>query len=249
MTENASLVVARMFRAAVVVYIAMIGVFAIEELQRREKLVAMMTARETEVTSAIAAITSSQADDAAALRAALEGERHQLHALRVRLTALIIGGTSGPKGAVKAILCGLAQTKNADMTCDEVHPEGWSARELSATLVLKRVSEQRSSGDIFAVLVIVAAIGGALIKLYLDDSKTEPPAFRPVLRAIGGGIVCYLVISGGTIPFNGTSVTSATTPATGALYGLLAGMFATKVFELVTALVENWVEKLKPAKH
>ncbi|MFO0570967.1 MAG: hypothetical protein U0263_35360 [Polyangiaceae bacterium] len=241
----------RFLRAFGIIYIALIGVFAIEELQRREKVLATINARERELGADLATLGSAQGDQAIGKRASLESEARILRALRVRTTALILGGAvhtaNGIPGTVKAILCEYSATASAEIRCGGSDAKWWSARELAATAVLKRAAEQRSSGDVFAVLIIVAAVGGALIRFYLPGEE-ESDWFRKVFRAIGGGTVCYLALAGGSVPFEGTDMHTFTSPPTAALLGLLSGMFSTKVFKLLSDLVDSWMDRVTPAR-
>ncbi len=237
----------RLIRGFAIVYIALIGILAIEELQRRDKVLALLTARENELAAALAPNTN--ADDPRRLE--LEKERREIQGLRARTTTLIVGGSIQPKTRpLKDILCELTKVRASSVTCDVDDAHRDRFRDFLAEVALKRTAEQRSSGDVFAFLIVIAAIGGALIRLYLpgeDEHDRKDDAFRRVLRATGGGVVCYLAITGGSIPLSGTSMTAYTSPATGALLGLLAGMFSTKVFQLLSSVVDTWVGKLMPA--
>jgi hypothetical protein len=180
----------------------------------------------------------------------------------VRLVSLILGGTiqraDGPPGTLKEILCEFTVIRNGEIRCGEIM-EGWSVRNVAATLALKRAFEQRASGDVFALLIIISSVGGALIRLYLPG-EDERDAFRTIFRAIGGGIVCYLAIRGENLPFGepnmttftnpfgGSSMTALTNPATASLLGLLAGMFSTKVFKLLSDVIDSWFDKLTPSE-
>jgi len=240
----------RIFFGCGIVYIALIGIFAIEELQRRQKFHSIVTEREGEVTAALAALGSASDSTSVAKRTELEGTRKKLAAIHARLVALIVVGPAqrGPSGILKGISCDLAALGDSSIRCPTESPGAFSSpREIAATIALKRMAEQRSSGDVFAVLIIVAAVGGAPIRLYLPG-RNEADAFRTVFRAIGGGIVCFLVISGGSFQLPGISTTALTNPATGSLRGLLAGMFSTKVFAFLSTLVDSWFEKLASKK-
>src|SRR5262245_17609470 len=121
--------VLRILRGLGIVYIALVGIFAIEELQRRERLLGVIANREGEVAALLAGPIGAQAplatperrgaDPAAALlanpvdsqapqvpshRRALADERVRLQGLRVRLVSLILGGTiqraEGPPGTL-----------------------------------------------------------------------------------------------------------------------------------------------------
>lgn len=234
-----------------VIYIALIGIFAVAELQRREKLLAVVVERETAVSAALAALNTTNDPSAESKRASLDKERATLAGLHARLVTLIIVGppqqATGPSGTLKGIACDLTAMDDPTIVCAASSTARKSSlREIAATLALKRAAEERSSGDVFAVLVIVAAVGGALIRLYLPNHEAKAP-FRSVLRGIGGGIVCYLCISGGGLPLARVDSAVVSSPASGALLGLLAGMFSTKVFELLSDQVESWFEKLSPA--
>lgn len=249
--------VVRFARGFAVAYIALIGILAIEELQRRDKVLALISARENEVAAALALIGSSQEARVAEQRATLEQQREKLRALRTRVTSLILVGPLRPENKVpvdlKLISCQLAALDDPSLACPEAddavkltdRPLREALRQGAALLFLKRTAERTASGDVFAVLIVVAAIGGALIRVYLPGSE-KADEIRTVFRAIGGGTVCYLVLSGGSIPFAGTNMTMYTSPATASLLGLLAGMFSTRVFKLLSDGVDAWSRKLTP---
>ncbi|WP_437573790.1 hypothetical protein [Sorangium sp. So ce887] len=238
----------RVLRGLAIIYIAFIGILAIEELQRREKVLAVLTARDNEIAAALAVMGDDRGEASNPQKEVLDRERTKLQGLKARMTTLILGGSMRPNTRpLKEILCELAATRSVEVTCDGQEQD--RLRDLAAALFLKRTAEQRSSGDVFAVLIVVAAVGGALVRLYLPgeyEHDEHDDAFRTVFRAIGGGIVCYLALSGGSIPFSGTNLTAYTSPATGSLLGFLSGMFSTKVFLLLSSVVDSWVGKLMP---
>jgi hypothetical protein len=248
---------ARLARGFAVAYIALIGILAIEELQRRDKVLALISARQNEVAAGLALLGSSQEARVAEQRATLEQQRSKLHALRTRVTSLILVGPLRPEKKapvdLKLISCQLAELDDPTLSCREADdavtladmPLREALRQGAALLFLKRTAERTASGDVFAILVVVAAIGGALIRLYLPG-REKTDEMRAMFRAIGGGTVCYLVLSGGSIPFAGTNMTMYTSPAMGSLLGLLAGMFSTRVFKLLSDGVDAWSRKLTP---
>jgi hypothetical protein len=121
-------------------------------------------------------------------------------------------------------------------------------------MTLKELSERSASGAIFAVLVITAALGGALVQLSVtwDESKTvswthtAASVAYTLSRAAGGGIVCYLAIDGGSLPLSAADLLRYNSPATGSLAGFLAGMFSDKVFRLLSQLVDAFVARITP---
>jgi hypothetical protein len=244
------------FRGIGIAYIALIGILAIEELQRRESILTSIVKREGDVQTALSLLGDSQEKRVTDKRAALEGERDKLRALRAHTNALVLVGPLRPDNrtpiALKQISCELAKLDDPALACPAApRAEGMTfaervrdgGRELAAVFFLKRTAERTSSGDVFAILVVVAAIGGALIRLYLPGRvRTDP--YHTVLRAIGGGTVCYLILKGGSIPFMGTDVRMYTNPATAALLGLVAGMFSTRVFKVISDAVDAAASKL-----
>ena len=65
---------------------------------------------------------------------------------------------------------------------------------------------------------------------------------------MGGGIVWYLAVDGGSIPLNVGDVSKIANPATASLYGLLAGMFSERVFRLLSDLVDTFLSRLTPSR-
>jgi hypothetical protein len=238
----------RLLWGAGIVYIAAIGIFAIEELQRREDTRALLRARVNDVAAAVVAVGHGTGAQTEAKRTALERELAKLHELERRLTALIVTGSvrtvDKPDGSLRQITCEFTAIDGAAGQCDV---ERGGIRDIFCYLVLKRPAERTASGDVLAVLVVVAALGGALVRLYLPGAERDD-SFRMVMRAIGGGVVCYLAISGGTLVPSDVGLTTVKSPATASLLGFLSGMFATRVFELISDLVDSWILKLSPAK-
>jgi hypothetical protein len=238
----------RLLWGAGIVYIAAIGIFAIEELQRREETRALLRARVSDIAAAVVAVGNGPDSQTAAKRAELERELARTHDLERRLTALIVSGSvrtaAMREGSLRQIICEFTTIDRPTGQCDLGRG---TVRDVFGYLVLKRPAESTASGDILAILVVVAALGGALVRLYLPGAERED-SFRMVMRAIGGGVVCYLAISGGTLVPTDVGLTTVKSPATASLLGFLSGMFATRVFELISDLVDSWIVKLSPAK-
>jgi hypothetical protein len=238
----------RVLWCAGIVYIAAIGIFAIEELKRRESTLELLKEREKDVAAALATLGGAAGPNAEKRRDELERQQATLRDLRTRLTALMLGGSVKSEGVaqstVRQILCELTFVEKEHANC----PEGTRGldRDIAATIVLKRPAEKTASGDVFAVLMIVASIGGALVRLYLPGGSEEN-AFRTIMQAIGGGIVCYLAVAGGALSLAELGVKSLSSPGTASLLGLLSGMFATKVFQLLSDIVDSGIAKLGPS--
>jgi hypothetical protein len=224
-----------------VTYIAIIGIAAIEELKARTNATTELQRRQNEVLLALSnqSLTDSR-------RAALEDEQQTLARLRRRLDILIMAGAS-PVGAatqagpLKGILCEWAEEADSRIICT-----GRNASEsLLARIALLPLSERSPSGSVLAVLIVTAAVGGALVRLSFG-SESDPDALRSLLRAVGGGIVCYLAIGGNNLLISSTDLARYSSPATASLAGFLSGMFSDRVFLLVSELVEALVAKMRP---
>jgi uncharacterized protein YidB (DUF937 family) len=232
-----------------VTYIALIGIFAIEEIKARDDTLALLSGQQREVASdlAFALPASTRHQD-------LERRRDTLAALRARLEVLIIDGAvpirNGRPGTLKEILCELALTDDPHVNCPVENETAWTASTVIPHLLLKYLSEESATGAVLAVLIITAAFGGALIRMSLESPEPDGKRIllRTLLRAIGGGIVCYLIVVGGNLPIAGAGLQNASGPATASLLGLLAGMFSNKVFELLSELVDAFVDKVRPKR-
>ncbi len=220
-----------------VTYIALIGIFAIEELNGRDETLRVLLAEEARL-----GIEGRQEDE----------ERLQelkaLRGLRQSLVALVVSGAVGQSVGpltLREIQCQLVRLRREQITCPE--PLGTTildqAVHVIATFFLKELSAIAGSGQILAILIITASVGGALITLSLKQVRTESP-LRTVLRAMGGGIVCYLAVDGGSIPLSVGDVSRIVNPATASLYGLLAGMFSERVFRLLSDVVDAFLSRL-----
>jgi hypothetical protein len=252
------------FWLACVSYISLIGIFAIEELDGRDETMRLILAEEARV--GIEAV-GRKGDGAPAELSALRG-------LRQRLTALIVSGAvQQPQGTqtLKAIHCELVRTVEPGTICPPTLPSpgsGDRAINLMSSFFLKSLGEVSGSGHILAILIITASIGGALITLsiqqpidvaagahhrkegdQLQDYTLQHGAvgaIRTVLRAMGGGLVCYLAVNGGSIPLSVAEIAKTTHPATASLFGFLAGMFSDRVFRLLSSLVDAFIDKVNP---
>lgn len=292
---------ARVFYALVSVYIVAIGISAVEELNRREKLLTAITAREAEVNALLSTVGKPTTEKSDPGQVSLTLERSRLAALRAQLTSLILvgsiraiqlpdsekatkqateprregvsaaptpdGGVPDPPKAtveeptkpkpesraapaapiritLKVIACDFAKLQqDSGFECDNSRKsEAW---DVVAGFFLKRIAEERSSGDVFAVLVVVAGVGGGLIRLFLPRRTNAPGDYQhSALRGMSGGVVCYLAVSGGATTFlTAGNLTAATSPAAGSLLGLLAGMFSNKVFEFLSNVVDGWFDR------
>lgn len=221
---------------SLVSYIALIGIFAIEELNGRDETLRVLLAEEA--------------------RLGVEGNHNEeikaLRGLRQSLVALVVSGAveqTGQAITLREIQCQMVRLWKESITCPEPQEDSRTAEiiRLASRALLKELSATAGSGRILAVLIVVASIGGALITLSLERDHEESP-LRTVLRAMGGGIVCYLAVDGGSIPLSVGDISKIANPATASLYGFLAGMFSEKVFRLLSDLVDAFLLRLKPSQ-
>lgn len=222
-----------------VTYIGMIGIMAIEELDGRDETMRVLLAEEARVGTEAAAMGSERTKELKALRG-----------LRQHLVALVVSGAlDQPKRrhTLREIHCDLVKLRSSQTVCPPPEARSLSDRAVqgAATFFLKELSARSGSGQILGVLVLTASIGGALIALSLRRTRTES-ALRTVLRAMGGGIVCYLAVDGGSVPLTAADAATSTHPATASLYGLLAGMFSERVFRLLSDLVDAFLARIRP---
>lgn len=224
---------------SLVTYIALIGIFAIEELNGRDETLRVLLAEEARLG------VEGLRDEAGGLK-----ELNALRGLRQSVVALVVSGAIAQPGnmlTLREIQCQLVKLRKVEITCPEPHETSireqliqWAAR-----FFLKELSATAGSGQVLAILIVTASIGGALITLSLKEARVESP-LRTVLRAMGGGIVCYLAVDGGSIPLNVGDVSRIANPATASLYGLLAGMFSERVFRLLSDVVDAFLSRLTP---
>lgn len=222
-----------------VAYIALIGIFAIEELNGRNETMRLLLAEEAKVGTAAAA---KSAGDASEKLATLERARQ-------KLVVLMVSGAED-QGTLRDIHRELALSQankppaNAESSNARLDAAGSWLVAVFSCLLLKNLSAVAGSGQILGVLIVTASVGGALVTLSLR--QTREGALRTVIRAIGGGIVCYLAVDGGTIPISPTDVAVTTHAATASLYGFLAGMFSERVFRLLSDLVDAFLARITP---
>ncbi len=224
-----------------VTYIALIGIFAIEELNGRDETLRVLLAEEARLG------VEGLRDEEGHLN-----ELKKLRGLRQSVVALVVSGAVDQAGGtltLREIQCQLVKLRKDGITCPEPPETSVTDRIIqgAARFFLKELSATAGSGQILALLIVTASIGGALITLSLRQTRTESP-LRTVLRAMGGGIVCYLAVDGGSIPLNVGDVSKIANPATASLYGLLAGMFSERVFRLLSDLVDAFLSRLTPAR-
>ncbi len=219
-----------------VAYIALIGIFAIEEINGRNETMRIILAEEARVSAE--AVGSSRAESAQELKA--------LREVRHKLVALIVSGAQNGE-TLKELQHDLVMVHVGSPPPAKSN-NGWSDGIVAflAKVLLKDLSAIAGSGQILGVLVITASVGGALVTLSLRRKRDEE-GLRTVIRAIGGGIVCYLAIDGGTIPLSPSDVAVTTHAATASLYGFLAGMFSERVFRLLSDLVDAFLSRITPA--
>jgi hypothetical protein len=84
----------------------------------------------------------------------------------------------------------------------------------------------------------------ALVRVKWRDDLVH--VLRALLRAMSGGVVCYLAINGGAISTTAADLSKALNPATAVLYGLLAGMFSEEVLKFLARIVKAFFERLAP---
>jgi hypothetical protein len=242
-----------------VVYIAMIGIFAIEEINSRDATARLLVVRQTEVLGRLAQGSNGGAggapgtdgskDQPAKKDPALERERKRLEELQTRLAILITDGAAslGTSATLRGILCELDKIDEEQPICPAAErPTSGFDKTVAflSTFFLKDLGAENATGAILAILIVTAAFGGALIQLSLDRDGED--ILRTCLRAIGGGIVCYLVVVGGGVPLATVDLEKPSNPATASLLGLLSGMFSNKLFQLVSDFVEAFVKKVTP---
>ncbi|MDC8449554.1 MAG: hypothetical protein LV473_14495 [Nitrospira sp.] len=192
---------------SLVTYIALIGIFAIEELNGRDETLRVLLAEEARLG------VEGLRDEKGHLN-----ELKALRGLRQSVVALVVSGAVDQPGGtltLREIQCQLVKLRNDEITCPE--PPETSMRgqliQWASRFFLKELSATAGSGQVLAILIVTASVGGALITLSLKRTRTESP-LRTVLRAMGGGIVCYLAVDGGSIPLNVGDVSRIATPAT-----------------------------------
>jgi hypothetical protein len=240
---------------ALIAWIALIGIFAIEQIKVRDNLLRGIAAMETETATRKGLLQAGSDGQPSAEERALDEQLVELGLIKQRLTALILTGEMTSRGSLPSIECDLVQLRRGvgaaqpparpPVEClgdDALHG-------FARTLTLQPLTERAASGALFAILVITAALGGAVIGISLERRRqSTPELMKTMLRAVGGGIVCYLVLDGGKFPFSSVEVTEYTNPATGSLLGLLAGMFSDRVFTLLRDVVFAFIERLTPRK-
>src|SRR5262249_5101809 len=122
----------RLLRAFGVVYIVLIGVFAIEELQRRQKAVEVFQAQENELAAALAALGDGAGERAEQHRKELDADRTRIRNLRARVNSLILVGARG-EGTLSQLMCELIRAKNPSVQCST--KRGW-LEEIPAQVTL-----------------------------------------------------------------------------------------------------------------
>jgi hypothetical protein len=228
---------------ALIIWIALIGIFAIEEIKSREGMLRVIMARQAELSAKQLALVGNDMTILEKAKA-LEVTASKLERLRQRTSGLMLVGSVIESGTLPDIACELFQIQGT-ATCRAPSEYRSAMRQVA----LQPLTAKGSNGALFAVLVITASLAGAVIRLSLEwdlNEKTTP--FATIPRAIGGGIVCYLVLGGGKFPLSSLDVSGFTDASTGSLCGLLAGMFSDKVFYLLKDLFAAFVERLTPAK-
>jgi hypothetical protein len=235
MTKDSISKWARFRRGSLVVmlvsYITLIGVFAIEELDSRSEMMRVLMAEEVRLSS-----DGLRGDELAKIRV-----------LRKRLTALSIAGSRSHWPGT------LIQIEDEHLGGMPHHapPKAVTMKDhlsLISNILLIPLHQESSSGQVFAILVIVAAIGGALIRLSLDSNWEFEwsVVVGGLLRGIGGGAVCYLVINGGKMPLTILDANSAGNPSTASFLGFLSGMFADQLFKFLRDLFQRLLDRLLP---
>jgi hypothetical protein len=226
-----------------VTYIAIIGIAAIEELKARTNATTELQRRENEVLLAL-----SNQSLAESRRASLENEQRTLARLHRRLDILIMDGASPvasttQAGSLKGVLCEWAAEGDSRIVC--IGGSAIASESVLARIALLPLSERSPSGSVLAVLIVTAAVGGALVRLSFG-SESDRNALRTLLRAVGGGIACYLAIGGNNLLLSSTDIAKYSSPATASFAGFLSGMFSDRVFLLVSELVDALVSKIRP---
>lgn len=229
------------FSLGLVIYIALIGIFAIEELNGRDETLRVLLAEEARLG------VERIREDKDQLK-----ELDTLRGLRQSVVALVVSGAVDQTGGaltLREVQCQMVQLRKQKITCPEPQEDSPIAKTIrvASWVLLKELSATAGSGRILAVLIVVASIGGALVTLSLTQDRKEN-TLRTIVRAMGGGIVCYLAVNGGSIPLSIGDVSKIANPATASLYGFLAGMFSERVFRLLSDVVDVFLSRLTPSR-
>jgi len=222
-----------MLATPVVIWMTAMGVFAIQEINAREATLKFLSLKHAEVLTQLARENGN---------VALEAERAKLSDLQTRLTILTMAG-AGPLGdkygTLPTILCDLNRVKDPSSACPD--------SEEKTFMWIVPLGTRISSEAILGGLIVTAALGGALLRLSVDSKDLKRGDFwRTLLRALGGGIVCYFVVNGGGAPLARIDIEKSLSPATASLFGLISGMFSNSVFKLMSEFVDAFVKKVTP---
>lgn len=226
-------------------YIIFIGFFAINQIQQRDDTRQAIADRIDRITLQLLVVgpanPGSEGQAHTDERAALLSSRKTLESLQARVRALISVGAMTQRGTLPLISCDLLKMTEPMLDCEDSRPQPSTERLLAGVI------ERTASNTLLAFLVVVAAIAGGLVRGTLNSDNVRW-SLPEVVRAAGGGIACYLALAGGTVTATKFAETSGAAPATWSLLGFLSGIFASRVFRLLSELVDAFVARLSPRR-
>lgn len=227
--------------ALLVIYIAVIGVFAIEQIEQRKDTLARIQAKRVGVLElkAMAGLVPGS-EEAHSIDRSLK----HLESLQARLIGLVSVGTMTNDGVLPKIACELVRHDAPHQRCEDPRSREW------CKFFMGELIEITANGPLLAFLVIVAALGGGALRLSFQDDLPHGQRRWRLVRSVGGGLVCYVALNGRAVPSTLLLDTAlAADPARWSLIGLLVGMFANRVFEVISAGAEAFLKKLDLSGH
>lgn len=254
-------------QSLLLVVVAFTAVFAIAEIAARESVLSMLSGQISSLksefveqnrngsaaaatTATFAMPTSSAAADrvvpiridrATEERASMLFEIKSLERLKRSLQTLIALGSDSPIFSLRAIQRAFNMQVSASRSgTAQDTPDASFALESFMTLHLL------SSDQLIAIAIMACGAIGAMIAALRGG---EPMTLRALSLGLASGFVVYLAIKGGKHVFllQSQGELVAFNPYGSAFAGLLAGLFTERAHQVLSTLVDDFVERLRAA--
>lgn len=255
-----SLLARLLFLLQTLLFLASVGlaILSIGELAARESVLNQIQARITENRANYVDLTRSEvfasggpsrpasvpvsSDETRRLQYNALIELSALSALRSRLQSIVIVGVESPSMSLRRIISDLQSTGA---------PRAESGQALSGE-VLDFIQRARNtvtdlgSDSLLALAVMLAGAIGAMIASLRSGNALSLRAF---VLGIASGFVTFLVLKGGKsiLLFHTPDQMLMFNPYGAAFAGLLAGLFTERAHQILSVVVDDFVERVKGA--
>lgn len=227
------------------VYITVIGIDALGEITKRQKLMDIINSRCNLINSELVNLDKEKADGRKAELACL---LESLEMRKEELTLLAVDGSAAggviARNISNSLIC-KSELCKINRHCLSAHCADKFKQEYTCfdKLILKHIIDRTNSDLLLLYLILCASVLGSTVDSVRTDDSTMILTFAD---GIGAGIVCFLAIKSGSISSFVTGEDALQNPYFNSFIGFLGGVFSTYVFDALRRIAKTFFEKINP---